>query len=914
MSLLVRLIFLVALAVLPAIGIQIYNEIAMRGAREAEAREQSLRLARQTAAELERTVEGIRELMVTLAALPVVHGKDGDACTAFFSDLRRHYADYLVIGAVDEKGIAFCNSTRPDRRPDVSDREYFRRVMATGAFAVGNFTHSRVTDRKLVTFAYPVRDGNGRLTGAVIASVDLDWLGAHISRKSFPADTALAIADRDGTILVRYPDSESWIGRKVPPRLERLMKPAQESVHDETDLDGVRRIGATVPVSFGSGGTDFVVAVGFSKAAVFAGINQATRHGVVLIAVAGLLALLAALAGGRLFIRQPVERLLDATRRWQRGDYTARAGLRDRGSEIGRLGEAFDAMAAAVAERDAALRAAAETLEQRVAQRTQELRDANEELRRSRARYTALFEQSPVLLYLMRRRPSDGAFVFEEINPTCIEATGFPAEAFIGRSPREFFPEPAGSLMDAKYRECAETGRRIEYEVTGELPVGRVVRRTFLVPLFGADGEVAKIFGTSLDITEMRRIEDELRHSQKMEAVGQLTGGVAHDFNNLLSAVLGNLELMRKDALSEKAAQHVASAIRAAERGAKLTQQLLAFSRKQHLQLQPVDVNALLARMQDMLASTMGAIIRISVAPVEDAWPALVDANQLELAILNLAINARDAMPVGGTLVILTRNIAANDAGAAASWPADLERGDYVCISLVDSGTGIPPDVLARVFEPFYTTKEVGKGSGLGLSQVYGFAKQAGGTVRIESEPGKGTSVHLYLPRAVGAAAPARADSGGRAAPAAVAAANATNGRVLVVDDDNDVRELLTTALHGLGYDVAEAKSGFEALERLERERAPFDLLLADFAMPGMTGAALVSEALRRYPGLAVLLVTGYADLSDRAGEAMDGVPTVAKPFKLAELDAKVREALAVSRRRHGGGGSVVPFRPPHRG
>jgi len=508
MSLLVRLIFLVALAVLPAIGIQAYNEVELRGAREDEAREQALRLARQTAAELERTVEGIRELMVTLAALPVVHAKDGPACTAFFSDLRQHYADYLVIGAVDANGVAFCNSTRPDRTPDVSDRDYYRRVMATGAFAVGNFTQSRITDRKLVTFAYPVRDANGgRVAGAVIASVDLDWLGAHISRKSFPPDTALAITDRDGTILVRHPDSGSWIGRKVPPRLQPLLKLPQENVNEETGLDGVRRIGAIVPVSFGSGPADFVVAVGFSKAAVFAGINQATRRGAVLIAVAGLLALLAALAGGRFFIRQPVDRLLDATRRWQRGDYSARAGLRDRSSEIGRLGEAFDAMAGAVAERDTALRAAAETLEHRVAQRTQELREANEELQRSRARYTALFEQSPVLLYLLRRRPSDGAFVYEEINPTCIEATGFPADAFIGRSPREFFPEPGASLMEAKYRECAETGKRVEYEVSGELPVGHVVRRTFLVPLFRADGAVAKIFGTSLDISAMHRIE-----------------------------------------------------------------------------------------------------------------------------------------------------------------------------------------------------------------------------------------------------------------------------------------------------------------------------------------------------------------------------------------------------------------------
>jgi PAS domain S-box-containing protein len=377
------------------------------------------------------------------------------------------------------------------------------------------------------------------------------------------------------------------------------------------------------------------------------------------------------------------------------------------------------------------------------------------------------------------------------------------------------------------------------------------------------------------EASERERAEARLRQSQKMEAVGQLTGGIAHDFNNLLTAISGNLELIQARTKEERTARLAANAATAVERGAKLTGQLLAFSRTQRLALRPVDVNAAIDAMQDLLVRSLGPTIDIEAHLDTTIGLAVADANQLELAILNLAINARDAMPEGGTLHIAT---------SEAVDPADdLPPGRYVIVSVTDTGTGMPPEVLDRALEPFYTTKPVGKGTGLGLSQVYGIARQSGGTVRIESAMGEGTTVRVLLPSA-GAAA-VRDDAAAEHQPL-------INGRrelVLVVDDDPDVRRLLVNGLEALGYRVAEAAHGRAGVDALER--ATPDLMIVDYAMPGMTGAEVAAAALRRHPGLPIMFATGYADTAALAGE-LTSLPVLRKPFQLAELAKAVADAL----------------------
>jgi signal transduction histidine kinase len=388
-------------------------------------------------------------------------------------------------------------------------------------------------------------------------------------------------------------------------------------------------------------------------------------------------------------------------------------------------------------------------------------------------------------------------------------------------------------------------------------------------------------------IAERERIEDALRQAQRLEAVGQLTSGVAHDFNNLLTVIAGNIEFLERAVSDDRSKRRLDMMRGAAERGARLTAQLLAFSRRQKLAPVPVQLNQTVASMRDLLQSSMGGSVRIEMTLQPDLWPALVDATQIELIILNLAINARDAMAVGGCLTIETANVPLT---AEPRRPEEPPPGDYAMVAVSDTGTGIAPEVLARVFEPFFTTKEVGKGSGLGLAQVYGFAKQSGGGVRIETTPGEGTSVRVYLPRVAADAVPR--DVRPLEIDCARIREPGDKRVILVVDDDSAVRDITTTRLGEAGYAIREAGSGLAAIQALEADPC-VDLAVLDFAMPGMNGAEVATVIRSRWPQIQILFVTGYADhtaLSRIEGGGEDRV--VQKPFRGEDLERKVASIL----------------------
>jgi signal transduction histidine kinase len=392
------------------------------------------------------------------------------------------------------------------------------------------------------------------------------------------------------------------------------------------------------------------------------------------------------------------------------------------------------------------------------------------------------------------------------------------------------------------------------------------------------------------EIAERERAETRLIQAQKMEAVGQLTGGIAHDFNNLLTAVVGSLDLLIRRTDDEKVIRLARNALMAAERGAKLTAQLLAFSRRQRLSPTPVDPNKVVSGMADLLARAIGAHISIEMRLDPRLWRALADPTQLEVMILNLAINARDAMPGGGRLRIETRNIDEVPAALAA----ELAAGEYVAISVADDGTGMPPEVAARAFEPFFTTKSHGKGTGLGLSQLYGFARQSGGTARIESEVGAGTTVTIYLPRTTAEAAGSVAQL-----PEKPAGAGA---RILIVDDDEGVRSVAAQIVEELGYRVLAASGARDALRLLDTETV--DLLITDIVMPETTGVELARLVRARAPELPILFASGYADVKT-FGEELGDETLLKKPFRIAEVAARIHEVLERGR----GGGSVVELR-----
>jgi PAS domain S-box-containing protein len=382
------------------------------------------------------------------------------------------------------------------------------------------------------------------------------------------------------------------------------------------------------------------------------------------------------------------------------------------------------------------------------------------------------------------------------------------------------------------------------------------------------------------EVGERLKAEEALRQAQKMEAVGQLTGGIAHDFNNLLTPIMGGLEMIASRVEDGRLRRIAETALESTRRGAKLTGQLLAFSRIQRISMAPLAVNSVIEGMQRLLRHTIGGEVRIETRLDPGAGHGICDSNQLENAILNLAINARDAMPEGGTLTICTDRVRLDEA-------PDHPAGEFVRITVADTGLGMPPGVLARATEPFYSTKPLGKGTGLGLAQVYGIAQQAGGTLRIDSEEGKGTSVHILLP-AAGAPAETGAEEVRRSNPSPKGAAAGAN--VLVVDDDSDVRTFLAESLEGLGCTVVVAASGPDGLKALSGWRP--DLALIDYAMPGMNGAEAARAARKLHPGLPIVFVTGYAESEQLEAALGCDVPVLRKPFTLAQLASAVEENL----------------------
>ena len=458
-----------------------------------------------------------------------------------------------------------------------------------------------------------------------------------------------------------------------------------------------------------------------------------------------------------------------------------------------------------------------------------------------------------------------------ERNPTAAELTAVLGNVTFLERP--FHPTTLVSVVRTAIR-----GRQRQYECRklSDEQESRVAERT--AELAAANRELVT------QIKERENVESTLLQMQRLEAVGQLTSGVAHDFNNLLTVVLGNLTFLERGlsaaGIDGKLFDRLGYMRAAAERGAKLTDQMLSFSRRQRLEPHAVDLNATVVGMRDLLQSTMGGTTGIETRLKRGLWSAMVDPVQLELAVLNLAINARDAMEVGGSLTVETENLIVGP----PCYPEEPLAGEYVTVKVSDTGSGMTEEIRAKVFEPFFTTKEIGKGSGLGLSQVLGFAKQSGGGVRIESRAGTGTTVQIFLPRA-------RAETAKPPSPLPRSRAdrNLRGATILLVDDDNQVREVTRAMLHELGHRVLEAGSGGAALEILQREPG-IELLIIDFAMPGMNGAELARRVRAKQPTLPILFATGFADRVALAD--IDESRIIGKPFVDDELAEKIALAL----------------------
>ena len=546
-------------------------------------------------------------------------------------------------------------------------------------------------------------------------------------------------------------------------------------------------------------------------------------------------------------------------------------------------------------------------------------RQAEQAMWESEARFQDIANAAPVLIWI-----SDTSGRCTWFNRAWLSFTGRTMEQERGDGWTDGVHPDDKARCVTTYAGCFERREpfRMDYRLRRADGTWRITDDTG-VPRFTADGRFVGYIGSVVDVTEAReaaaelrrlnetleariadrvaelaavnrqlvarieereRAEATMRQMQRMDAVGQITAGVAHDFNNLLAVIIGNVDHVVAGLDGRDGAQPLkemlCSALEAAEKGASLTAQLIAFARRQKLDPQQVDLNQVVGDMRDLLQTPVGGLIALTIDLPADLWPALADQTQLALVILNLAINARDAMPDGGTLTIATFNLPPDTPG----FPSFLVTGDYVVVAVTDTGIGMTEEVKARAFEPFFTTKPVGRGSGLGLSQVYGFAKQSNGGVLIDTAPGAGTTVRLLLPRATGTVDAGRADQR-RLRPIGLRGGD-TGHHLLIVDDDPAVREVTAMALRRLGYEVITAGSGRVALDLLSRADPLVDLMVVDFAMPGMNGIDVSREARVLRPDLPVLFVTGYADMSALAG--IDPSLIMGKPYRDHDLADRV--------------------------
>jgi two-component system cell cycle sensor histidine kinase/response regulator CckA len=852
-SLRARLLGLVLLAIVPALAAVLWTGLEQRRDEQAAARREAVRLAGLAAAGQAAVVQGTRDLLIALAELPDVRTGFQAGCEALLARLLPRFPEYANLGVIRGDGHVGCSAVPAGGSIYVGDRPHFRRALATGDLAPGTFQIDRITRRPTLDFGYPVRSPDGTIASVVFAAVDLGFLARTAASAQLPEGAVLTVLDSQGTIVARFPDAGGWVGREFPdtPAVHLALSPGGGRA-ETRGVDGVRRLEAFHAVEVGQA-VPLHVAIGIPTSVAYAQSRDALIRNLAGLAVAGALALLAAWLVGSRAVLRPVSAILAATRRLSAGELEARTGATAAAGELGELARAFDSMAGGLERQTAELRGSAE-------------------------QYRLLFEGNPSPMWVFD--PETLAFL--AVNDAAVRDYGYSREEFLAMTIRDIRPEEDVPELEARVRATGEHRRSGGWRHrTKDGTVLEVEIASSPIAFAGRPGRLVLV----TDVTERKGLEAQLSHSQRLEAMGRLAGGVAHDFNNLLTAIGGYAEFLREGLADSALERDVEEIRRAVERAAALTRQLVTFGSKQPVRPSVLDLNDVVAATEDMLRRLIGEDVELVTRL--DAGIALVkaDPGQLEQVIVNLAVNARDAMPGGGKLTIETASVVLGDEYARTH--AEARAGPHVMLAVSDTGHGMDRDVVDRIFEPFFTTKEEGKGSGLGLATVYGIVRQSGGNVWVYSEPGRGTTFKIYLPEAGAEAVdePASVE--------AHAPARRGSETILLVEDDDGVREVARTVLGRHGYTLLEAASAGEARRASSEHEGAIDLLLTDVVVPSEDGGSLAERLAAERPGLRVLFMSGYAgEAVAHHGFVEFEAPFIEKPFTPEALARKVGEVL----------------------
>ncbi|MFC7738696.1 PAS domain-containing protein [Roseomonas sp. GCM10028921] len=832
-----RMLLVTGIALLPALALQTVSHVEAYKARQESRHEEARRIAILLAAEQAQIIDGGRQLLKALGRLRSVREGNAELCTPYLTAVNADLHRYSSLTAFDRDGQIICSSRGQDREREGREPSIEDRARIYGTFALGERRFDVLAGTQVIELAEPFKDANGEVLGVVTAELKLSWLQSILDDYDLSPGMRVTVTDPQGSILARRPSDLA--------AADAVGEGSATEVVYVAEFGAASRFGPAVGKTPGQ----FIVRVAIERRAQGSLVDAPEAWAVAMVLVSTVLALILARLGLGWMIWKPVVRLLQTAKEWRDGDLSARTGLREDGSEMGQLGAAFDAVAAAAQSREFALRAAKDTAMQ------------------DRARLAAIYQSAPVGLALL-----DPDIRFVEVNERLAALTGLPRQAHVGRRVAEVVPALARRIQ-AICREVLETGREIDGVEIGEVhPEGQ--ERAFLVsfhPVRDPKGSILGINVSVLEITEQkralaateiqaRRLEERVTeeisarevaqaraaHAERMQALGQLAGGIAHDFNNVLQSVEGGATLIDRKAgdvdLVRRYARLILTAVR---RGSGITRRLLSFARRGELVAELVEPRDLLHDMKEVLGHTLGTTISLRVVVPPGLPDFLADRSQLEAVLVNLSTNARDAMPGGGELVFEAR-----EETVGTGFSVDIPPGRYLRILVSDTGEGMEQATLARAMEPFFTTKSKEKGTGLGLSMAKGFAEQSGGGLHVASEPGRGTVVSLWFP--VATEGPKVAEPGQTLLRAA------RRRRVLLTDDQPIVLETLSAAMEEAGFSVVTASDGREALDLLEGGLI-VDTLVSDLSMPRMSGYALIAAAKDLQPSLVAVLITGNA-------------------------------------------------------
>ena len=960
-----RLLLVMLIALLPALGFQAYTESEARRIRHQLVEDEAMRLIHLIDAEQIRILEGAEQALRTLSSTPTVQDNVPQQCQRLLANLVHQSPRYNVVAVIGLDGHIRCASVPSDPTIDLSDRQHFRRALQAGGFALGDYAVGRVSGKPSIHAAIPFLDRKGAIAGVIDLAIDPEWLREQLERLRLPKGAIAVIADRNGTILARRPDGARFVGTSIPAADRILLQGDEVGIAATKDQDGRGLLAAYSPPDADPKG--LLVEIALDQEATFAAVEGANRTGLILILAGAGFGLAGTILIGRRLIRQPLRRLIGVAERWRTGDLTVRTGLRPDNSDLGRLAAAFDAMATALEARERALRTALESTtdsvmvldrswrytyinDRAMAQLriTRDLlgrvmwdeypefadsafgqayreamvrgvpvhvcapstlrdcwfdahaypskegltvffRDVTEErrtaaaLQQSELLFRATFEQAAVG---MSQVALDGRWL--SVNDKLCAITGYARDELLAMAHQDItHPDDAEASHELIRKLLAGEPLPDRFEKRYLRKGGDVVWVNITVALLrDSEGRPERFISVTEDISQRKLAETALRESEKLAALGHLAGGIAHDFNNILQAVQTSTTLIQRHMADAAMLRECTSLIlTSTARGTTVTRRLLTFARQGDLCATRIEPAALLDGLRDILAHTLASPVTVRLDIQPDLPLLLADQGQLETVLVNLAVNARDAMAEGG---VLTLAAAAEKLSARAARAFAIPSGLYIRLTVSDTGTGMDGATLARACEPFFTTKPRDRGTGLGLSMAKSFAEQSDGALAIESRSGSGTTVTLWLRTAEAEPMPAIST------PGQITVAGPVR-RVLLVDDEIAIRRALAISVQDAGFAALTAANGAEALALLDNDEA-VDVLVTDLFMPGMSGLALIEQARTKCPGLPAILLTGYAgdDVQLAMSGALSGAfSLLAKPINDAQLVARIAVLLA---------------------